>query len=101
MTKLNSDIVAHVAKLAKLTLTGKEIEKFGGQLSKVVAHISKLNEVDTSDTDPTSQTGGLADVSAKDEIHGDMLPQADALSGSKKTINGYFTVAAIFQAKDV
>ncbi len=95
MRSLSRDDILHVAKLAKLTLTPKEITKFQEQLSKIVNYISQLSEVDTSNYEPTSQTTGLENVSRSDEVKPDTFSQEDALSGTEKTHNGYFVVDAV------
>jgi aspartyl-tRNA(Asn)/glutamyl-tRNA(Gln) amidotransferase subunit C len=48
--------VEHIAKLARLQLTGEQKEKYRGQLSTILDHIAKLQELDTQDVPPT--TGG-------------------------------------------
>lgn len=90
--------VLHVANLAKLKLTEKEVARFQKQLSKVLDYFEQLNEIDTSKTKPTSQTTGLKNVFRKDEIdEKDSLSQKDALSGTEDVHNGYFKVPAIFE----
>lgn len=96
MASLTNDDVAHVAKLAKLELTKEEIEKYKKQLSSVLDHFKELNEVDTKNVEPTSQTTGLQNVTRKDEIAvNEVLVIDDVLSGTEKTKNGYFVVPAI------
>jgi aspartyl-tRNA(Asn)/glutamyl-tRNA(Gln) amidotransferase subunit C len=96
MGKLTKADVQHVAKLANLTLTPGEVEKYTKQLSSVVDHISELSKVDTEDTEPTSQTTGLEDTYRQDEVkEGNCLAQETALSGTDKIHNGYFKVKAI------
>ncbi len=48
--------VEHIAKLARLQLTDEQKEKYRGQLSTILDHIAKLQELDTKDVPPT--TGG-------------------------------------------
>jgi len=48
--------VQHIAKLARLGLTEKEIEKFQRELSKILDYIEKLKEVDISKVAPTSHS---------------------------------------------
>ncbi len=48
--------VEHIAKLARLGLTEKEIEKFQRELSKILDYIEKLKEVDISKVEPTSHS---------------------------------------------
>lgn len=96
MAKLTKQQVLHVAKLSKLDLTQAEVEKFSKQLSEVLDYISKLDEVDTKNVEPTSQTTGLTNVLRDDEIDTTKcLTQEEALSGTEKTKNGFFEVDAI------
>lgn len=100
MAKLTADDVKHVAKLAKLDLTDSEIKKFQGQLSKVIDYVTELGQVDTSSTQPTSQTTGLGDVFRNDTPNPfQTLSVEDALSQGKKVHNNYFAVPGIL-AKD-
>ena len=42
----------HIAKLARIKLTDREIKKFQKELSSILDYIKTLNEVDVSKTDP-------------------------------------------------
>ena len=95
MTRLTKADVVHVANLAKLDLTDKEIEKFLPQLSSILDFVSKLNEVDTDDVEPTAQTTGLINVLREDEVVASSIGQVEALSGTEETYNGTFKVPAI------
>lgn len=100
MTNLTKSDVLHVAKLAKLNLSEAEIEKFTSQLSKIIDYVGELSEVDTKNTEPTSQTTGLKDVSREDETSSEeLLTQDEALSGTENTHNGYFKVRAILSER--
>lgn len=100
MSKLTKTDVLHVAKLAKLELTDKEIDKFTPQLSSIVEFVSELSEVETKDVEPTSQSTGLEDVYRADEVKGESsLTQEQAISGTDETYNGYFKVMAILEGR--
>ena len=49
---LTPEEVAHVARLARLELGPAELETMRLQLSSVLDHINRLNEVDTSAVEP-------------------------------------------------
>lgn len=49
---LNQDQVKHIAKLARLSLTEKEIEKYSGELSQILDYVEQLQELDTKDVEP-------------------------------------------------
>jgi aspartyl-tRNA(Asn)/glutamyl-tRNA(Gln) amidotransferase subunit C len=98
MTKLTSTQIEHIAKLAKMDVSKKETGKFQDQLSKVLDYIDELNEVDTENTLPTSQTTGLVNIKRSDEIDiNNCLSQDEALSGTESTHNNYFKVPAVFE----
>lgn len=88
--------VAHVAKLANLPLTPEETKTFEKQLSAVLDYIKKLDEVDVSGVEPTSQVTGLENVTRDDETK-PSLTQKEALANAKATHNGLFVVKGIFE----
>lgn len=65
---LTKDEVKHVAKLARLTLTDAEVEKFTGQLEGIFQHLDKLSEVDTEGVEETAQVNGLLNIMREDEV---------------------------------
>jgi aspartyl-tRNA(Asn)/glutamyl-tRNA(Gln) amidotransferase subunit C len=101
MSKLVKKQVLHVAKLANLTLTPSEVNKYLKQLSEVLDHVSQLNEVNTEGVEPTHQTTGLEDVYRIDEVVGkDVLSTDAVLSGSEKTYNVLFKVDAVLGERE-
>jgi len=98
MGKLSKADVKHVAKLAKLDLTPKEVDKFQNQLAKVISYVGQLNEVDIKKAEPTSQTTGLENVTREDKVKKeDVLKKEEVLSGTEEVYNGYFKVPRILQ----
>src|SRR5688500_7672777 len=53
---LTRDEVLHVAKLARVGVTDDDVAKFQSQLSAILDHFSALNEIDTKDVPPTTQS---------------------------------------------
>ncbi len=100
MAKLTRADVLHVAKLANLNLSDEEIEKFLTQLSSIVEYVSDLEKVDTTGTEPTSQTTGLLNVKRDDALNVNQnLSVEKAVSGSDKTYNNLFVVDAILKER--
>ena len=60
--------IQHIADLARLELSEEELELYGGQLSAVLEYINQLQEVDTTDVEPTAQVTGLENVWREDKI---------------------------------
>lgn len=100
MASLTKADVLHVAKLANLTLTEEEIDKFLNQLSSIVDYVSELEKVDTAGVDPTSQTTGLLNVKREDQTNPNQTLSVDkATSGTKKIYNNLFVVDAILKER--
>lgn len=87
--------VPHVAKLANLTITPGEEGKFEKQLTEILSYVEKLESVDTSGVEETSQVTGLENVTREDIETNCELTQEEAISGSKSTHNGLFKVKGI------
>ncbi len=96
MSKLTLDQVKHIAKLANLTLTEEEIEKFADQLSETLEYVEQLETVDTKGVEATSQVTGLVNITRKDEVV-PSLTQEQALHNTKSRDNGFFKVPAILE----
>lgn len=88
--------IPHIAKLANLTITPDEEEKFAKQLSSILTYVEKLGELDTTGIQETSQVTGLENITREDNTL-PSLPQAEALSQSKNTHNGFFAVKGVFE----
>src|SRR3712207_2257736 len=56
---IERDQVLHVARLARLRLTDEEVERMSGELSSILDHIEKINELDLEDVAPTSHVIGV------------------------------------------
>ncbi len=52
--KLDRVLVLHVAKLASLSLSEDEADRFAGELAHIVAHVEQLDAIDTRDVPPTA-----------------------------------------------
>lgn len=63
---LKKSEIEHIAKLARLDLDKKELEKYGEQLSGVLSYIEQLSEVNTDTIEPTAQVTGLQNVFRED-----------------------------------
>lgn len=51
-TSLSLEQVRHIAKLARLRLSDAELQRYQGQLSAVLTHIAKLNELKLEGVEP-------------------------------------------------
>jgi len=66
--KISEEEVRHVAKLARLGLSDKEVGRLSSQLSAVFEYMEILEEVDVTGVKETSQVTGLENVKEVDEV---------------------------------
>jgi aspartyl-tRNA(Asn)/glutamyl-tRNA(Gln) amidotransferase subunit C len=59
--------VLHVAKLARLRLADDEIDRMANELSGILDHIEKIEELDLDGVEPTSHVVALENVLRPDE----------------------------------
>jgi aspartyl-tRNA(Asn)/glutamyl-tRNA(Gln) amidotransferase subunit C len=93
---ITKEEVKHIAKLARLGLTSKEIEKFQKELSKILDYIEKLKEVDISNVLPTSHSVEVENVMRSDEIDEKLkIKNEKLIEMAPETKNGYLKVKSI------
>jgi aspartyl-tRNA(Asn)/glutamyl-tRNA(Gln) amidotransferase subunit C len=93
MTLSRAD-VDHVATLARLGLDDAATARLGEELEKILEHISKLQQVDTSALTETAQVGELVNV-MRDDVPEPSLGADVALRNAPRSDGRYFVVGAI------
>lgn len=93
---IKKEDVKHVAKLARLKLSDKEIDYFASQLGKIVDYIDQLKEVDTSNVDPTSHVLFIQNVFRKDTVK-PSLKTENVLKNTPVKEEGLFKVPRIIE----
>ncbi len=91
-----SEEVRHIAMLARLSLTDKEIEMLGRQLNDIVDYIGQLKEIDTKKIEPTSHVIPLSNVFREDSS-GPSLPRHDMLSNAPDSNERFYIVPKIIE----
>ena len=89
--------VAHVAKLAALTLADDEIERLTADLKSILGHVAELDALDTSSVEPTSQVQLERSAWRNDAI----LPGVDhdeALAQAPRAEHGGFAVPTFVES---
>lgn len=94
--RLERETVLHIAKLARVELSEREIETFSEQLSEIIGHFDALNAVDTEGVEPTAHTLPLRNVMAED-VSRPSLPRDAVLALAPNTDDGYLRVRAVLE----
>ena len=90
--------VQHIAELAKLKLTDEEIERMTPQLTAILDHAARLQELDTDAIPPTASVLPLRNVMRQDQV-APSFSREDALANApdKDDKGEFFRVRAIFK----
>ncbi len=94
MAGLSRADVEHVAFLARLRLTGEELDRLEGQLNHILDQYAKLSELDTSAIPPTAQTIELENI-LREDVAGPSLPVEDVLRNALATEGDFIVVPPI------
>jgi aspartyl-tRNA(Asn)/glutamyl-tRNA(Gln) amidotransferase subunit C len=83
--------VEYVARLARLELSESEKEEFTGQLNDILDFVEKLNQLDTSNIEPTAHAIPVANVFRPDQIVPSLDPEL-ALANAPDRVGNFFKV---------
>jgi aspartyl-tRNA(Asn)/glutamyl-tRNA(Gln) amidotransferase subunit C len=88
---IDREQVLHVARLARLRLSDEEVARMQGELSTILDHIEKLNELDLEGVEPTSHVVELENV-LREDMPRPSLPRKKALEQAPDAAAGGFRV---------
>ncbi|RSK25778.1 Asp-tRNA(Asn)/Glu-tRNA(Gln) amidotransferase subunit GatC [Bacillus sp. HMF5848] len=96
MSRISIDQVKHVANLARLAISEDEAAMYQQQLDKIITYAELLNELDTSNVEPTSHVLPLKNIMREDEPS-EGLPIEKVLKNAPDHQDGQFQVPAIIE----
>jgi aspartyl-tRNA(Asn)/glutamyl-tRNA(Gln) amidotransferase subunit C len=91
---LTVDVVAHVARLARLALTPEEVERATEQLAGVLEHFADIDALDLTDVEPMTQPYPLVNV-LRDDVEQPCLDREEVLAAAPVADGGRFWVPSI------
>ncbi len=65
--QLSKSQIKHIAKLARLDLSDKELKTYGNQLTDILNFVEKLQQVNTVGVEPMAHTTGAENIFREDE----------------------------------
>jgi aspartyl-tRNA synthetase len=93
---ITPDEVRHVAKLARLSLTGEEVGKYAEDLNAILDYVATLDELDTEDVPPTSHVLDMNNVWRNDEPAGSSAAES-ILRNAPHRKDSFFQVPRILE----
>ncbi len=96
---ITEEEVRKVAELANLALGGEEIARLAKDLSGVLSHVDKLNELDTAGIEPMAQVLFDAEDTAtlREDRERPCLNNHEALANAPIAGAGYFKVPKVIE----
>ena len=98
MAKITKQDVEYVAGLAQLSLDEEAKAGFVGDLDEILSYMDKLNELDTSDTEPMMHALEMTNV-LREDVVGESLDRDTALKNAPKSDGEYFVVPRILDTE--
>ena len=92
--RITADVVAKVARLARLDLTAEEIERTTTQLADMLDHFADIDALDLADVVPMTQPYPLINV-LRDDVVAPVLDRDEVLAAAPEAEDGRFRVPPI------
>jgi aspartyl-tRNA(Asn)/glutamyl-tRNA(Gln) amidotransferase subunit C len=86
--------VVKVARLARLNLTGDEVQRMTAQLGGMLEHFADVDALDLADTEPMTQPYPLVNVLREDVIR-PSLDRVEVLAAAPAAEDGRFRVPPV------
>jgi len=96
MSRISEDQVKHVAHLARLAITEEEANTFTKQLDKIISFAEQLNELDTTNVEPTAHVLEIKNVMREDKSNPG-LPREEVLKNAPEHKDGQIKVPGIME----
>ncbi|MGE5596717.1 MAG: Asp-tRNA(Asn)/Glu-tRNA(Gln) amidotransferase subunit GatC [Hyphomicrobiales bacterium] len=93
---LSPSDVLHIARLARISLTEAEVDRFAAQLSGILDHFAVLEAVNTDGVEPTAHPLPLSNVMRADEV-APSLPVDEVLENAPQVEDHYIRVRAVLE----
>ena len=92
--KITRETVLHVAGLARLSLTGEEVDTYARQLNAILEYMDQLNALDTRGVEPTEHVIPLETPFREDRVVPSLDPE-ESLRNAPERSRTFFKVPKI------
>lgn len=92
MTRLSTEDVLKLARLARLKLTDEEIGQFTEEISSILQYVEQLQSINLENVEPTYQVTGLTNVTRADEVKNYGASPEELLKNAPATEGGHIKV---------
>lgn len=94
---ISKEDVNYIAKLSKLEFNDAEVDQFATDLNSILDYVKKLDELDTSDVEPTSHVLSIHNA-VREDVTKPSLTSEKALRNAPSGVNGHFEVPRVIES---
>jgi aspartyl-tRNA(Asn)/glutamyl-tRNA(Gln) amidotransferase subunit C len=98
-TRISTEVVAKVARLARLSLDAEELERATAQLSDVLEHFADIDALDLDGVEPMTHPTPIANV-MRDDVELEGLDRDEVLAAAPASESGRFLVPPVVGLQD-
>jgi aspartyl-tRNA(Asn)/glutamyl-tRNA(Gln) amidotransferase subunit C len=98
-SSLTPDAVRHVARLARLDLTGRDVTRIAAQLESIVTYIDQIRQADVAGVEPMAHALPVHNV-FRDDVVEPSLPLEKVLQNAPDSESPFFRVPKIIGEED-
>ena len=91
---IDREVVAHVAKLARIAVPPEELAALSTEMASIVRYVEQIQELDLADVAPLSHGGDATNVFRPDDTR-PCLSRDQALGNAPATQDGCFQVPRV------
>ncbi len=94
--KVDEATVRHVARLARIKVSGQEARSLQRELSSILDWVEQLSEVDTADVEPMTRVEAMALPKRRDQVTDGGIPD-EILKNAPLTEDHFFLVPKVVE----
>ncbi len=96
--EITNEIIDKLSKLAKLQFKDEDKEGIKNDLTKIIAFVDKIDELDTDGVEPLIHMSKEINVLREDEVR-ETITQAQALNNAPSKDSDYFKISTVLNKK--
>ena len=95
MTSISKDEVRRLAQLSGISLSDDQMKEFQEDLGNILNYVEQLQQIDTTNIEPTYQVTQLTNVEREDEVINYRLSRDEILANSPDQQNNQIKVPKV------
>lgn len=94
---LTNTELRHIAKLSRIEMNEDELVRFGEQITDILNYVGQLNEVDTSNVEPTARVTDTKNIWREDKVKICNIARENLLINAPEVQDSHIKVKAVLE----